>query len=285
VCTALQLTPFGCSDDETRPGLVADCNEPGCLRGGPPDTPPGSGLGTGGGAGSGGDGGEGGSGMPAPGAGTLAGNILELYTSDLRSTQGFSSGEVEVRAPDTEGDDTVTTTPAASGSYRLEDVFVGEAVWVGVGAFEDPPEEPYIDTLQAVNTSRSASANLFIMRRDVLSDVAANAFISNPLELDPEGAHAVVRFVTENGVPIEGVTVVYPSPGDVSVAYDAGDTYSDALDETSTRGTALILNMPAPPYPGRTETLVADIDGRQFSADVQLSRSAITVLSAVVPDP
>jgi len=285
VCTALQLSPFGCSEAETRPGLIADCNEPECLRGGPPDTPPSSSTGNGGGAGTGGDGGEGGSGMPAPSAGTLTGNILELYTSDLRTTQGFSSGEVEVRAPDTEGDGTVTTTPEANGSYRLEDVQVGAAVWVGVGAFEAPPEEPYIDTLQAVNTSQSASANLFVMRRDVLRDVAANAFITNPLELDPDGAHVVVRFVTSGGVPIEGVTVIYPSPGDVAVAYDAGDTYSDALDETSTRGTALLMNLSAPPYPGRTETLVAELDGRQFNAQIQLSRSAITILSAVVPDP
>jgi len=285
VCAALQLSPFGCSEDEARPALVADCNEPACLdlRGTPP-TGASSGDGSGGGAGTGGDGGEGGGGMPGPGAGTLTGNVVELFTSDLRTSRALT-GEVEVRAPDTEGDDTVTATPEANGSYRLEDVLVDEVVWVGVGVFEDPPEEPYIDTLQAVNSSRSASANLFIMRRDVLSDVAANAFINNPLELDPDGAHAVVRFVTSNGIPIDGVAVTYPSPGDVAVAYDAGDTYSDALDQTSTRGTALLLNLTAPPYPGRTETLVAVIDGRQFSAEVQLAQSAVTVLSAVVPDP
>ena len=87
------------------------------------------------------------------------------------------------------------------------------------------------------------------------------------------------------GLPVEGVQITFPSPEDVSTAYDVGNAYSDALPETSVRGMAVLLNLEAPPWPGTPLGIVADVDGEQLSAQVQVARNAVTVVTAVVPDP
>jgi hypothetical protein len=194
-------------------------------------------------------------------------------------------GEVEVRARSAAGGDPVVAEPGADGFYRLEGIERGAGVWVGVGNFADPPAEPFIDTLQAVDSGRSGFTNLVVMRRDTLRDLAATSFITQPALLRDDGAHIVLQFVNVASQPLEGVQITFPAPENVSIAYDAGDTYSDALPETSTRGMAVLLNLDAPPWPGSTLGVVADIDGEQLSAQVQIARGAVTVVTAVVPDP
>jgi hypothetical protein len=275
---ALALAFLACEEDETRPGLAQDCNDPACLDARGDFFPLPSGPGGGGAAGA-----AGGGGMPGP-DGELSGSILEIVSQDLVTSQSLR-GEVEVRAPSAEGSGDVVAEPGADGFYRLEGVERGQGVWVGVGNFGDPLADPFIDTLQAVDSGRSGFTNLLVLRRDTLSDLAASSFINQPAQLAPEGAHIVLQFVNGASQPVEGVQITFPAPEDISTAYDAGDTYSDALPETSTRGMAVLLNLDAAPWPGTPFGIVAQIDGVQLSAQVQIARGAVTVVTAVVPDP
>lgn len=277
---ALALAFLACEEDETRPGLVQDCNDPACIdaRDNSLPLPSGSGSGSSGSAGA-----AGGGGMPGA-DGELSGSVLEIVSQDLVTTQSLS-GEVEVRALNADGSGDVVAEPGADGSYRLEGVERAAAIWVGVGNFADPPAEPFIDTLQAVDSGRSGFTDLLVVRRDTLRELAATSFINQLVQLAPEGAHIVLQFVNGASQPVEGVQVTFPAAEDVSTAYDAGDTYSDALPETSTRGMAVLLNLTAPPWPGTPLGIVAQLDGQQLSAQVQIARGAVTVVTAVVPDP
>lgn len=277
---ALALAFLACEEDETRPGLAQDCNDPACLdaRGDSFPLPLPSGPSGGGAAGA-----AGGGGMPGP-DGELSGSILEIISQDLVTSQSVR-GEVEVRAPSAEGSGDVVAEPGSDGFYRLQGIERGQGIWVGVGTFGDPLTDLFIDTLQAVDSGRSGFTNLVVLRRDTLSELAASSFISQPAQLAPEGAHIVLQFVNGEGQPVEGVQITFPAPDDISTAYDAGDTYSDALPETSTRGMAVLLNLDAAAWPGTPFGIVAQIDGEQLSAQVQIARGAVTVVTAVVPDP
>src|SRR5688500_13769233 len=94
---ALALAPLACEEDETRPGLAQDCNDPACIgaRDGsfPLPLPSAPGGGSAGAAGGGG--------MPAA-DGELSGSVLEIVSQDLVTSQSLR-GEVEVRAPSAEG--------------------------------------------------------------------------------------------------------------------------------------------------------------------------------------
>jgi hypothetical protein len=275
---ALALASLACEEDETRPGLAQDCNDPACIEAREDSLP----LPPAGGA-DGSAGAAGGGGMPDA-DGELSGSVLEIVSQDLVTSQSLR-GEVEVRAPSAEGGGDVVAEPGADGFYRLDGVERAAAIWVGVGNFSDPPAEPFIDTLQAVDSGRSGFTNLVVVRRETLRELAASSFINQPAQLVADRAHIVLQFVNGASQPVEGVQVTFPAAEDVSTAYDAGDTYSDALPETSTRGMAVLLNLAAEPWPGNALGIVAQIDGEQLSAQVQIARGAVTVVTAVVPDP
>lgn len=265
-----------------RPAYVADCNDDACrdARDGRPldiigaDTP-------GGEAGAGGGGG-----MPAPGVGTLAGTVQELAVSDLQTRQSLVGG-VEVRAASASGpsDEPVIDETDPSGAFRLEEIAVARVTWVGVGNFASPPSEPYMDTLQAVDATSGDFVSLLVARREAVRDAALVAFMGEGVELDPGLAHILIRFIRTSGAPIPAVGIVFPARTQVPTAYDAGDAFSSALETTSDRGMALLVNMPAPPYPGGATSIVAALDDQEFTAQLQIAAGALTVVSAVVPEP
>lgn len=278
-CALLAIAAsWACEDDETRPGRAQDCNEPACLdaRGDsfplPLPTSPGDGNG----------GAAGGGGMPGA-TGELAGSVLEIASQDLSTARSVTSS-VEVRAENPSGGDDIVVQPASDGSYRLRGIELG-IVWVGVGNFEDPPIEPFMDTLQGADSRRAGVTDLLVVRTDVLRQLAATAFLTQTVELDLERAHLILRFVDTDERPVEGVEIVFPSPDSVPIAYDAGDTYSDGLPTTATRGMAVLLNVDAPPWPGSPLAIVAELDGEPFRAGVQVASGAVTVVTARVPDP
>ena len=271
-----------CQGDEARPSMVGDCNDPACVEGLGPSIPIRSGPGGEAGA----AGAAGGGGMPEPSAGSLAGSVLEIADADLVTPRSLSLRDlVEVRAPNARPSaDDVVAAPADDGSFTLDGIERGTTVWVGVGSIVDPPEEPFKDTLQAVDSTRTSQRDLLVFRRELLRELASESFLVNPIELDPLGAHLIVQFVDDDGVAVEGVQVTFPAPEEASTAYDAGAIYSDALDRTSTRGTAVLLNLRAPVYPGTPLTLAATVGGELFTAPVQIAQGALTVVTAVVPD-
>lgn len=269
---------WACEDDETRPGRAPDCNDPGCLdaRGGSFSRPLPTGPGSGGGAG--------GAGGSTGAEAQLSGSVLEISSQDLLTAQGVSAA-VEVRAASADGGDDVRVVTGVDGTYRLDGIVRDDGVWVGVGRFEDPPVEPFIDTLQVVDSRRLGETDLLVVRTEVLRELAQTSFLNQTVELSLERAHLVLRFVDSDERPVEGVQITFPSPDNVATAYDAGDSYSDALPTTSVRGMAVLLNLDAPAWPGSPLAIVADLDGDRLSAEVQLVRGAVSVVDAVIPDP
>lgn len=267
-----------------RPAYVTDCNEDACLDardgvpvdiiGADPSTP-------GGGAGAGGGGG-----MPSPGVGTLAGTVLELASPDLQTRQNLLGG-VEVRAAAATGtrDEPVSDETGVGGSFRLENIATARVTWVGVGDFASPPAEPYMDTLQAVDTTSGDLVSLLVARRDAMRDAVSFAFMGDDVELDPALAHIAIRFVRASGAPISDVHVAFPPPEQAPTAYDAGDAFSSVLDATGDRGMALLVNLQAARYPGSATSVVAELDDLQFRAELQIAAGALTIVSAVVPEP
>jgi hypothetical protein len=71
----------------------------------------------------------------------------------------------------------------------------------------------------------------------------------------------------------------------VSTAYDSGDTYTDTEDSTSRRGMAVLLNLAAAKFPGGVTSILAEVDGQQLTLQLHIAQSAVTVVTAVVPDP
>jgi hypothetical protein len=280
---AALLSLATCREEEVRPGLAQDCNDPACIdvRGDGVNTPPpsSSGDGSAGAAGS-----AGGGNMSGAGGGTLAGTVREVFTNDLLTSRSLE-GVVEVRAPNDLASGLVTTQTGAAGMFRLDGVQQAATIWVAAGAFADPIVEPFIDTLQAVDSERDSVVDLLVLRRDLLSDLTAAAFLINRVDFDPEGAHAVIQFVGQDRAPLEGVQVLFPDRTLASIAYDTGEIYGDATDATSTRGMAVLLNMSAPLYPGAPSVVVADRDGLQVSTAIQIAARAVTVATVVIEDP
>jgi hypothetical protein len=139
-----------------------------------------------------------------------------------------------------------------------------------------------MDTYQAVDSAAELPVALAVMQRSVMDQIAQTSFINSPQLLERSRGHVILRFVNEVGVPVAGVSVTFPTTDDASIAYDAGDLYSDALTETSVRGTVVLLNLAAAPYPGSVTSIVATVAGqpdRDFRAPLLVSADAVTLFT------
>jgi len=267
---------LSCSEPETRPALAGDCNEPSCVdvRSGPitsvfyqvPDS-------------SGGEGGAAGSsGMP-PQLATLQGSVRMIVAPDLTGSAP-PNAPVEIRAL---GADTVVVgTPGNDGGFSMEGVLAQAEAWVAVGSFSEAPGEPFLNTYQAVDSAAGLPVELAVMQRSVMEQISQSSFLDSPQLLEPSRGHVILQFVDEVGLPVAGVSVAFPTTDDASVAYDAGDLYSDTLTETSTRGTVVLLNLAAAPYPGSLTSIVATVatlPDRQFRTALLVSAAAVTLFT------
>jgi hypothetical protein len=270
---------LACSDPEARPPASGDCNEPYCL-----DVRSGSAASVtisylvpepiGGEAGAAGS-----SGMPPP-LTTLQGSVRMIVEPDLSGSDP-PNAPVEIHARG--ADDTVVVgTPAGDGGFSMAGVVAQGETWVGVGAFNELLGNPFMDTYQAVDSAAGRAVALAVTRRSVMEEIAQTAFLNSPQLLEPRRGHAILSFVDELGAPVDGVTVTFPTPDDASIAYDAGDVYSDALTETSVRGTVVLLNLAAAPYPGSVTSIVATLASqpdRQFRAPLLVSAGMVTLFT------
>jgi hypothetical protein len=93
----------------------------------------------------------------------------------------------------------------------------------------------------------------------------------------------ILRFLTAQRLGISGVTLTSPDPGSTSVAYDLGDQlYSDTQKETGTRGTLVLVNLDASPYPGKAATIRAQVRGASREVDVRIAAGAVTLVTNVI---
>jgi hypothetical protein len=280
LAAGLFVTCLSCSDAETRPQPIADCNDQSCVEGRPgPLVPPGSNV-PGVGAGSGGDSGSGGSGgMPSAPVGTLTGSIRSVARPDMTGARALSA-TLEVHAAGSATPE-VKIESEAGGLFRLEKVRVDPGLWVGVGAFDDDLTGQFMDTLQRVDSSLAQPIGLLVVQRSVLEEIS-QGFMTP--DLDPTRAYAVITFVDALGVGVRQIQVLFPAPEDVGVAYDAGDTYNDQLDATSTRGSVVLLNIPASAYPGGFTHVQARAQAplRTLDFDIQVARGSVTLATISV---
>lgn len=271
-----------CSETETRPPISGDCNEPSCVEartGNPPDrigaVTPGGTAGEGGGGGAGGT-----AGMPPPGAGVLLGTVSTIVELDL-SRSGRPEVPLEIRVPSGTGTDVVGSS-GADGSFRLDGVPSDEALWAAVGTFTDIDVQPFIDTLQIVDSAAGEAVELVAMRRSVMEELSISSFLNEPVELDLARGHALIRFVDADGEPVPGLSLVFPTSDSADIAFDTGDIYSDGVTETSTRGTIALLNLIAPAYPGGSSNVVVELAAptvTQFSSTFRVASGAVTVFT------
>jgi hypothetical protein len=204
--------------------------------------------------------------------------IVEPDLLGLRSLEGT----VEVRAPGAAEPEIIDET-SADGTFRLEGVSQNGALWVAVGAFDEPPSDVFMDTLQVVDSTQARFNDLLVMRRSVMDDIASVAFTSG--ELDPNRGHAIISFVDAQGNGVPGVRLRFPAPADANIAYDTGDIYSEQFDETSTRGTVVLLNLTAPAYPGGPTNVIADVGGEDYTLDIRIASNSVTIVSASTGAP
>jgi hypothetical protein len=281
----LILVAISCERDEApRPDPIADCNEPECTvnGNGSPFVPIGV-MSPGGGGASGGGGAAGaagGGGLPPPGVGTLAGSVRAVVEPDLSASRNLDQ-ILEVHAAGANEDEVVAET-TASGTFRLEGVQPIPLLWVGVGPFDDSLTGTFMNTLQPVDASVASNLELLVARRSVMDQVA-QTFMSNP-ELDPDAGHIIVRFVNESGIGVGGVSITFPEPEPVAIGYDAGDIYSDQTLETATRGTVVLLNLPAAAYPGGLTSVVAESSLEPIDLNFRVASGSVTIATVQV-DP
>src|SRR5688572_3118167 len=165
VVSSAWLGVQGCSETNPRPSVAGDCNDEDCtdVRQLPPALGGGA-MASGGASGSGGA--AGGGGLPAPQVGTLAGSVRMIVEPDLLGVRSLD-GTVEVRAAGAAQPE-INGQTGGDGSFRLEGVLANEELWVAVGAFDDPPSEVFMDTLQVVDSTVASFNDLLVMRRSVM---------------------------------------------------------------------------------------------------------------------
>jgi hypothetical protein len=283
---------LGCKDEEARPGALGDCNDDGCAstrRNGAGYIGGGNGTGSAGNAGSAamsgnaGNAGNAGSASLPANARTLTGTIAVVTQADLTASSNLDAA-LKVRAPGANVAQ-VTTDAAQDGSFLLVGASSSDPLWVGIGAFDGDEAGPILDTLQPVAAQQTGPAGLLVVRRSVLEQIALVGFQVNPQELDPGRGSIILSVKDERGAPLPQVQLLFPAPEAVAVAYDAGDVYSDQATETSVRGTLVLLNVPASPYPGSLTSVSIQVRGAPQEIEIRTVAGGVSVVTAVVPGP
>lgn len=280
---------LGCKDEQARPGALGDCNDEGCAstrRNGAGYLGGGDGMGSAGNAGSAGGTGDAGNAgstnLPAD-ARTLTGTIAVVTQTDLTASSNLDTA-LKVRAAGANVAQ-VTTDATQDGSFLLAGASSSDPLWVGIGAFDGDDAGPLLDTLQPVAAQQTGPAGLLVMRRSVLEQIALVGFQVNPQELDPGRGNIILRVKDEQAAPLPQVRLLFPAPEAVAVAYDAGDVYSDQATETAARGTLVLLNVPASPYPGSLTSVSIEVRGAPQEIEIRTVAGGVSMVTAVVPGP
>ena len=103
--------------------------------------------------------------------------------------------------------------------------------------------------------------------------------------LDAEEAAAFVFFTNRAGTPLTGVSVLQQPLG-VTVAYDLGIIYSDAIEATTERGVAVLLHLTPTVSVPETQSFVmrATVAGVESELTIPAARGALTFISVVLND-
>jgi hypothetical protein len=209
--------------------------------------------------------------------GTLEGDVTMLTNTDLRTARPLES-EVEISALASAGG-RVTTRYDGDMDFSLDGVQITGNLWVGVEQV-GTPQVPLMRTLQAINSTKTDLLHLYVVERASLEDIAGQSALQTPVDLDATKGHVLIYFVDGNDEPVRGVSILDNTAIDGAlVAYDAGDLYSDGLEETDIGGSALLLNLEANSFPGDAKTIAFSHDGLDSSFVVDVARDSITMVA------
>jgi hypothetical protein len=275
MAASLALSWLACSSKpEARPGALADCDDPEC-------TPPRGSLQASAslGASSAGSiaGAAGSSSMPGSDGVTLAGSIEVISEPDLVNDRPLAV-PLTVKAPGASSS-VVSVSSASNGTFSLSGVSPNTSLWLGVGAFGADAASTYVDTLQLIDLAASSAPTLRVMRRDLLELIVQESFLATPIQLDPSAATVIVSFLDVQGNGISGLTLVQPDPAISHLAYDFGQAYSDQVEQTSQRGSLLLVNVPSSPDPGSVTSLAAIGKGRRYDLDLHTAAGGVSIVT------
>ena len=176
---------LACSDQEQRPPVAGDCNDPPCVEVRDGTTTrsivallpePGGGAS-----------GTGGNGDPVPTPVALQGSVRRIIEPDLFGTDP-PNAPVEIRAPGANGA-VVTGSANVDGSFNLPGVVPQEQAWVAAGNFTSPPSGTFLDTYQRANTAAQRPVELAVMQQDVMDQIAQGSFLETPQQLQNDRGH------------------------------------------------------------------------------------------------
>jgi hypothetical protein len=208
--------------------------------------------------------------------GTLTGDVMMLTGTNLKIEQELDS-QVEISTAPNSGTARVTTRYDGDQDFSLSGVQVAGRIWVGVEPVGNPTRA-LMPTLQAVNSTNLDALHLKIVERASMEDIAGASGLLTPVTLDPERGHLVVYFVDQNDAPVSGIRILDTAAINGSlIAYDAGNVYSDSLEETDIGGSALLLNLDSIPFPGEEKTIAFNFDGLDSSFPVDVARDTVTI--------
>jgi hypothetical protein len=212
--------------------------------------------------------------------GTLTGDVTMLTGTDLKTDQAIES-EVEISSLAASGGRT-TARYDGDQDFSLMGVPINGNLWVGVRPVGNPTRA-LMSTLQAVNSTTSGAKHLKIVERASLEEIAGASALLTPVTLDPDKGHLVIYFVGANDAPLSGVEILDTTAiNGALVAYDAGNVYSDSLEETDIGGSALLLNLETSSFPGEAKTVAFNFDGLDSSFVVDVARDTITLAVVAV---
>lgn len=143
----------------------------------------------------------------------------------------------------------VATTFDGVHPFELPNVAASELNWVAVQPLASDLE--LLAALHPVDTRPAPFLSLSVARVDTLSQIYATVTAQTTVALDR--GHILLFFRDTAGHPVSGVQV--SSSGAELVAYATGETWDTTLGETSSRGIALLGNVPAGDFPGADATV------------------------------
>jgi hypothetical protein len=193
------------------------------------------------------------SGLPGGGGGTVDGGTTTLGGSvgmftDAEFSQATPFGGAgTIGVFGAAGPPNVAAAAFAGPTYSIPSAPIATVLWADV---ESPSTTSVMPTLTAIDGTGTVASVVAFVQNSVMAQIFGELSRA-PQTLNTTRAQLVVTFVNSTGAPVSGVTVTLAPQGS-DVAYDSGVGYTDVAQfaATGARGTALVLNAIAAPWPG-----------------------------------
>jgi hypothetical protein len=273
------LVPFVCTlacKKDDRPPLLGACDSSAC------DESPG-GISSGRGGSSGDSGATGGTTSASGGTTSVldAGKSAFAATVGVFSDQSFVATQVFTGSGTValEGANPSAKTSFTGGSFALTAVPTDPTLWIGLVKTSGSADA--MPTITAVARGQK-TANLAFVENNVMDTIVSG--LSATQSLQSSRGHVILRFTDTTGAAVANIQVTAPSGA--TAAYDAGNSYTDSLGATATRGVAIVFNVAASALPGTTVTIPYQLQTTSASGSVTavVASGTTTLVDVTVPN-